>query len=70
MSKRTASCDHTHWEVLPGNVIRCQHCGEEVATEELARWLDHEEVVEITIPPKPLTYRMKDLNILEGGHNG
>ena len=70
MSKRTANCDHGTWEILPGNVIRCQYCGEEIEQEKVTDWLEHDEPVEIMNRIKPLTYKLKDLNIGTGGHHG
>ena len=71
MSKRTANCDHPTWDILPGGNIRCDHCGEEIEPDDITDWVNDEDgVIEITARPKPLTYHLKDLNIVEGGSNG
>jgi len=67
MSKRRSNCEHDNLEILPGNVIKCQRCGEPLEDEFILQDLcDRGGPVEITVilyqeKPKPLTYRLSDL---------
>jgi hypothetical protein len=67
MSKRSANCDHAHWEILPNNVIRCNTCGEIVDEQDVIDWCSTEQEFHLTVshpqekPPKPLTYRLINL---------
>lgn len=66
MGKRRGNCEHDRLEILPGNAIRCQRCGEVIEASEL---FDSDEPVFITVETAsekdfshpPLTHRIKGL---------
>ncbi len=35
MSQKRASCQHTHWHILPGSVVQCAHCQETIEPEDM-----------------------------------
>ena len=67
MSKRRDNCDHDHWEILPGNNIRCPRCGETISDEEVMEWVNNEDAPPVTLVTvegnrmRPLTYTLRDL---------
>ena len=64
MGKRRDNCDHDRWEILPGNNIRCQHCGETIEEQDL---FDQGGAIEVIVAPykipepQPLTHHIKGL---------
>ena len=56
VSKRRNNCDHTHWHILPGNVIMCGDCGEAIDREEVDDWIASTPTSGVTfITQAPLT---------------
>lgn len=72
MGKRRDNCDHDRLEILPGNNILCQRCGEAIEAKDL---FEADEPIHITqttkyTDPKPLTYRLIDLALVHGDQHG
>lgn len=69
MSTRNSACEHMRWNVIPGGVVQCRDCGDEVDVHELLAG-DGEPVMLHADPqinhPKGLTFRLGDLH-LSGG---
>lgn len=66
MGKRRGNCEHDRLEILPGNVIVCQRCGERLEDDAIIDdvYGDPECGEMILIPPscpKPLTHHIKGL---------
>jgi hypothetical protein len=67
MSKRSANCDHSQLDILPGGVIHCRLCGEVIEDEGLE---DSEpgDTGEMATEPEsiviyPLTFRLGDAHL-------
>jgi hypothetical protein len=65
MSNKRAACDHNHWAILPGGIVRCTTCQEEISADDL---FDSSAPIHIEAQTNrnrdeihPLTFRMKDL---------
>lgn len=63
MSNKRNSCEHSHWAILPGGVVRCTTCQEEIDADDLFDSSSpiHIEVSQNKSQIHPLTFRLKDL---------
>ena len=65
MSKRSANCDHSQLDILPGGVIHCRLCGEVIedeGVEGLESDLSSIDQFEENII-YPLTFRLGDAHL-------
>lgn len=51
MSNKRSACQHDHWHILPGSVVKCAYCQETIEPEDMfqasepirmeSRWAGH-----------------------------
>lgn len=70
----SGNCLHKHWNILPGNVIQCRHCGETIEDDMAELWMaDADEAVGqepgVTFIT-PLTYHMPRIELPKEAQDG